>query len=81
MSLLAQNSDDMQCLLDAVQEFEVWSGIPVNTTKTKLMVVDGMVANRTRDVPGTGNIQGHSIRYYPRDRIGALSGFLGHVEW
>ena len=47
MSLLAQNSDDMQCLLNAVQEFEAWSGIPVNTTKTKLMVVDGVVANRT----------------------------------
>jgi hypothetical protein len=47
MSLLAQNSDDMQCLLNAVQEFEAWSGIPVNTTKTKLMVVDGIVANRT----------------------------------
>ena len=47
MSLLAQNSDDMQCLLNAVQEFVAWSGIPVNTTKTKLMVVDGIVANRT----------------------------------
>ena len=47
MSLLAQNDDDMQCLLNAVQEFEAWSGIPVNTTKTKLMVVDGIVANRT----------------------------------
>ena len=37
----------MQYLLNAVQEFEAWSGIPVNTTKTKLMVVDGIVANRT----------------------------------
>jgi hypothetical protein len=27
-------------------------------------------------IPGTGNIQGHSIRRYPRDRSGALSGFL-----
>ncbi len=47
MSLLAKNSDDMQCLINAVQEFETWSGIPVNTTKTKFMVVDGVVANRT----------------------------------
>ena len=39
MSLLTQNSDDMLCLLNAVQEFEAWSGIPVNTTKTKLMMM------------------------------------------
>jgi hypothetical protein len=50
MSLLAQNSDDMQCLLNEVQEFEAWSGIPVNTTKTKLMVVDVIAANRTLPV-------------------------------
>ena len=47
MSLLTQNSVDMQRLLQAVQEFEEWSGIPVNTTKTKLMEVDGTIANRT----------------------------------
>jgi hypothetical protein len=47
MSLLVQNSDDMQFLLNVAQEFEAWSGIPVNTTKTKLMVVDGIVVNRT----------------------------------
>jgi hypothetical protein len=47
MSLLPQNSDDIQCLVHVVQEFEAWEGIPVNTTKTKLMVVDGIVANRT----------------------------------
>ena len=40
----------MQSLVNVVQEFEVWSGIQVNTVKTKEMtVVDGIVAN----------IQGH----------------------
>jgi hypothetical protein len=29
--LLAQDSENMQCLMDAIQEFETWSGIPVNT--------------------------------------------------
>jgi hypothetical protein len=35
--LLAQDSKNMQCLMDTIQEFEDWSGIPVSTTKTKLM--------------------------------------------
>ena len=38
---------DLLKSLNAVQEFEAWSDIPINTTKTKLMVVDGIVANRT----------------------------------
>ena len=32
--------------MDTIQEFEVWSGIPVNTTKTKLMIIDGIASNR-----------------------------------
>jgi hypothetical protein len=36
----------MQTLLDAIQEFEKWSGIPVNAMKTKQMTVDGIEANR-----------------------------------
>ena len=46
MTLLAQNETKMQQLMNAVQEFESWSGIHVNTTKTKLMAIDGIVANR-----------------------------------
>jgi hypothetical protein len=37
----------MQTLLNAIQEFEEWRGIPVNTLKTKQMTVDGIEANRT----------------------------------
>ncbi len=47
MTLLAQESVGMQTLLNAIQEFEEWSGIPVNTLKTKQMTVDGIVTNRT----------------------------------
>jgi hypothetical protein len=36
----------MQTLLNAIQEFEEWSGIPVNTLKTKQMTVDGIEVNR-----------------------------------
>jgi hypothetical protein len=36
----------MQTLLNAIQEFEKWSGIPVNALKTKQMTVDGIEANR-----------------------------------
>ena len=46
MSLLAHDSGNMQCLMDPIQEFESWSGIPVNTAKTKLMIIDGIVSNR-----------------------------------
>jgi hypothetical protein len=34
MTLLAQNEAKIQLLMNADQEFEVWSGIQVNTTKT-----------------------------------------------
>ena len=47
MTLLTQDSVGMQILLNAIQEFEEWSGIPVNTLKTKQMTVDGIEANRT----------------------------------
>jgi hypothetical protein len=70
MSLLAQNSDDMQCLLNADQEFEAWSGIPINTTKTKLMVVDGIIAHRTvpvrvayKDIPLDLTPETEAVRY------------------
>ena len=46
MTLLAQDREGMQTLLDAIQEFEKWSGIPVNAMKTKQMTVDGIEANR-----------------------------------
>ena len=46
MTLLTQDSGGMQTLLNAIQEFEEWSGIPVNMMKTKQMTVDGIEANR-----------------------------------
>ncbi len=42
MTLLAQDSEGMQTLLNVIQEFEEWNGIPVNTMKTKQMTVDGI---------------------------------------
>ena len=53
MTLLTQNEAKMQQLMNAVQAFEVWSVIQVNTTKTKLMTVDGIVANRADTVKVT----------------------------
>ena len=47
MTVIAQDSVGMQTLLDAIQEFKEWSGIPVNAMKTKQMTVDGVAANRT----------------------------------
>ncbi len=41
MTLMAQDSTGIQTLLNAIQEFEEWSGILVNTMKTKQMTVDG----------------------------------------
>jgi hypothetical protein len=46
MTLLTQNETKMQQLMNVVQEFEAWSGIPVNTSKTKLMIIDGIASNR-----------------------------------
>jgi hypothetical protein len=46
MTLLVQDSGGMQTLLNAIQEFEKWCGIPVNTMKTKQMTVDDIEANR-----------------------------------
>jgi hypothetical protein len=47
MTLLAQDSEGMQTMMDAIQEFEKWCGIPVNTMKTKQMTVDDIEANRS----------------------------------
>jgi hypothetical protein len=47
MTLLAQNREGMKTLLDEIQEFEKWSGIPVNAMKTKQMTVDDIETNRT----------------------------------
>ena len=47
MTLLAQDSVGAQILLNVIQEFEEWSGIPVNTLKTKQMTVDGIESNRS----------------------------------
>jgi hypothetical protein len=70
MTLLAQNAAKMQQFMNAVQEFEAWSGIHVNTTKTKLMAIDGIAANRTdavtvtyRDEPLTLTPESEAVRY------------------
>jgi hypothetical protein len=70
MTLLAQNEAKMQQLMNAVQEFEAWSGIHVNTTKTKLMTIDGIAANRTdavmvtyRDEPLIPTSESEAVRY------------------
>ena len=70
MTLLTQNEAKMQQLMNAVQEFEAWSGIHVNTTKTKLMAIDGIAANRTdavtvtyRDEPLTLTPESEAVRY------------------
>ena len=47
MSCFAQNKSGMQSLMDAIQKFEEWSGMPVNTLKTKQMTVYGVRGNRT----------------------------------
>ena len=41
--------------MDAVQQFEEWSGMPVNTLKTKQMTVDGIKENRTETEKVTYN--------------------------
>jgi hypothetical protein len=43
---LVQDREGIQTLLNAIQEFEEWSGILVNTLKTKQMTVDGIEANK-----------------------------------
>ena len=56
--------------MNTVQEFEAWSGIQVNTTKTKLMTVDGVAANKTDAVkvtykngPLTVTPESEAVRY------------------
>jgi hypothetical protein len=46
MTVLAPDREDMKTLLNTIQDFEEWSGIPVNTLKTKQMTVDGIETNR-----------------------------------
>ncbi len=60
----------MQTLLNAIQEFEEWSGIPVNTLKTKQMTVDGIETNRViieeltyHDKPLSIAPESESVRY------------------
>jgi hypothetical protein len=70
MTLLAQNEEKMQQLMNDVQEFESWSGIQVNTTKTQQMTLDGVAANRTDpvkvtyiDEPLTITPESEAVRY------------------
>jgi hypothetical protein len=85
MTLLAQNEENMQQLMNAVQEFEAWSGIQVNTTKTKLMTVDGIVANRTDAVKVTYRNEPLVITPESEADSGVMAGqifrILGHPEW
>ena len=57
----AQNKTGMQSLMDVIQKFEEWSGMPVNTLKTKQMTVDGVRGNRTMVEEVTYN--GDIVRY------------------
>ena len=70
MTLLVQNETKMQQLMNNVQEFETWSGIRVNTTKTNLMTVDGITDNGTdeirvtyKDEPLTITPESETVRY------------------
>jgi len=70
MTLMAQDHDGMQTMLHAIQDFEEWSGIPVNTMKTKQMTVDGIEANRatTEDLTYNNKLppiaaESESVRY------------------
>ena len=70
MCLLTQKSEDMKCLMDTIQDFEVWSGILVNTVKTKLMIIDGITANRNvpvrveyNNIPLDVNPEIEAVRY------------------
>jgi hypothetical protein len=47
VTLLTQDTEDMQTLLNAIQKFEKWNGIPVNTLKTKQTTVDVIEDNRS----------------------------------
>jgi hypothetical protein len=56
--------------MNSVQEFETWSVIQVNTTKTKLMTVEGITVNRTdvvkityKDEPLTITPESETVRY------------------
>jgi hypothetical protein len=70
MTLLAQDREGMQTLLNAIQEFEEWSGIPVNTLRTKQMTVNGIEDNRAiieeltyHDKPLPIDPESESVRY------------------
>ena len=39
--------------MNVIQEFEIWNGIQVNTSKTKLMTVDGITSDRSDPVTVT----------------------------
>ena len=61
---------EIQSLRDVIQKFEEWSGMPVNTLKTKQMTVDGVRGNRTivEDVTYNGETllivpESESVRY------------------
>ena len=60
--------------MDTIQEFEVWSGIPVNTTKTKLMIIDGMSANR--NVPARVEHKNIPLDVTPETEALCYLGFL-----
>jgi hypothetical protein len=66
MTLLAQDSEGMQTLLNAIQEFEEWIGIPVNTMKTKQMTVDGRYLGFW--ATPNGNMQAAKDLVYDRTR-------------
>jgi hypothetical protein len=66
LSLFAQTLGGAQALLEAIQEFELWSGLKVNRKKTCAMVVE-----RNRTAPDGRNIGVHGAR---GDLLGTLDG-------
>ena len=75
VTLLTQNDENTQHLMNAIQAFETWNGIQVNATKTKLMTVDGIVANRTNTVKVT--YRNEPLHITPESEAVR---YLGHLE-
>ena len=61
--------------MDVIQEFETWSGIPVNTTKKKLMIIDGISTNR--NVPVRVEYNNIPIDVTPETEAVRYLGFWG----
>jgi len=73
MSLFARTEQELQRLLNITQDFEAWSGIKLNLTKTIMMSVDG-VKKRRGDV-GHVHYRGRRVPVLPEDKPCRYLGF------